>query len=980
MSLTLSAGSVGHAGRPHAPPCAQNPASVPSDPDDLSDFDDFSDDADEGLDTTRAQVESSLKPGRNRERVEEMVQTEKDYISDLEVLLRVINETISSSSWGENAGLFLRPLLGNVVQVMDVAKKFFADLEDVLCNSEEDMQVGRVFLQHADDLCEAYKVYCSNYNVEVIPLLKKYEGDEEAQLALRTVTEELRRHKAHLIDVNSVLIKPVQRVLKYPLYLNELLRGTPAHFRDQKNLEAALGRINDAAREINEYTRAIDLVHKYRADTDHSLQGKMKRVNFHSIVKKSNRMSTYVSQKLGIVNQTTSSKFIAEEARFRSIQKGARALVEHVGLVVDAIRARHAAELLIAEALEDVFPWALEVAKVKAVALDTCNRLLQQFDHEIEERVLIPVRSVESLCEAPDRLITKTQDKLLDLDAAQGRLQASKDSAKVAALEDEVAQARETYEALNRQLLTELPELNDRAVLVLELATRSLAAARLYFQGHLAKLYLELTAVPGFALIPADEMRDRARRQVELLQEMLPADHLRKQSLKESRTTKIINTSTKMAAALLSSRGSVDVLPKSLQRPVDALKHGSRSDYFKNLTSLSRTHSRRSAPPSVTTGAAETEAPKEPRRRSAPADYMKRLPSLSRSRSRTVTKLTQKYKKEVLRKYPAESIYEVTEDHPADGENELSLHSGDLVAVVKKKDPMGGDGRWVADNGDKMGLVRSSCLKEANHQQELAEETEESDTGPAVASAHPQVTAPRHSLPAYPESPRSAHSPSWAGGVSQRHSNPPKTTFTSYLSDDCARRLVSPEGNSHTDHAERSRETTVYDRAERSRETPVYDRAERSRETPVYDRAERSRETPVYDRAERSRETPVYDRAESRIYDIAEDSVYQEVDEVLRNKSKSRAYAEVGKDLQAREKQAPRCHDVPEYDEQQIYYALYTFTGSDATQLSVQEGQRVRVLEAKASAWWYVSDFAGNCGYVPASYLQPCVAGVSTHL
>lgn len=58
-----------------------------------------------------------------------------------------------------------------------------------------------------------------------------------------------------------------------------------------------------------------------------------------------------------------------------------------------------------------------------------------------------------------------------------------------------MAQARETYEALNRQLLTELPELNDRAVLVLELATRSLAAARLYFQGHLAKLYLELTAV-----------------------------------------------------------------------------------------------------------------------------------------------------------------------------------------------------------------------------------------------------------------------------------------------------------------------------------------------------------------------------------------------------------------------------------------------------------------------------------------------------
>lgn len=48
-------------------------------------------------------------------------------------------------------------------------------------------------------------------------------------------------------------------------------------------------------------------------------------------------------------------------------------------------------------------------------------------------------------------------------------------------------------------------------------------------------------------MVPEDELRERARRQVELLQEMLPPDHLRKQSLKESRANKLINTSTKMA-------------------------------------------------------------------------------------------------------------------------------------------------------------------------------------------------------------------------------------------------------------------------------------------------------------------------------------------------------------------------------------------------------------------------------------------------
>lgn len=50
-------------------------------------------------------------------------------------------------------------------------------------------------------------------------------------------------------------------------------------------------------------------------------------------------------------------------------------------------------------------------------------------------------------------------------------------------------------------------------------------------------------------------------------------------------------------------------------------------------------------------------------------------------------------------------MYEVTEDHPAEGENELSLHSGDLVAVVRKRDPMGGENRWVVDNGGKAQCV-----------------------------------------------------------------------------------------------------------------------------------------------------------------------------------------------------------------------------------------------------------------------------------
>lgn len=56
--------------------------------------------------------------------------------------------------------------------------------------------------------------------------------------------------------------------------------------------------------------------------------------------------------------------------------------------------------------------------------------------------MLVPARAVASLCEAPDRLLAKTQDKLLDFDAAQSRLQATKDPAKVPAVSPEWREAR----------------------------------------------------------------------------------------------------------------------------------------------------------------------------------------------------------------------------------------------------------------------------------------------------------------------------------------------------------------------------------------------------------------------------------------------------------------------------------------------------------------------------------------------------------
>lgn len=61
-------------------------------------------------------------------------------------------------------------------------------------------------------------------------------------------------------DLPSMLIKPVQRVLKYPLLLEDLLKQTPASHPDHANLKRASGIVRALADEINEIKRRKDTV------------------------------------------------------------------------------------------------------------------------------------------------------------------------------------------------------------------------------------------------------------------------------------------------------------------------------------------------------------------------------------------------------------------------------------------------------------------------------------------------------------------------------------------------------------------------------------------------------------------------------------------------------------------------------------------------------------------------------------------------
>lgn len=67
------------------------------------------------------------------------------------------------------------------------------------------------------------------------------------------------RGKTNYINLGSFLIKPVQRVMRYPLLLTELLNTTPTTHHDQQQLAEAVSAVKEINININEYKRRKDL-------------------------------------------------------------------------------------------------------------------------------------------------------------------------------------------------------------------------------------------------------------------------------------------------------------------------------------------------------------------------------------------------------------------------------------------------------------------------------------------------------------------------------------------------------------------------------------------------------------------------------------------------------------------------------------------------------------------------------------------------
>uniref|UniRef100_A0AAQ6ADQ8 TIAM Rac1 associated GEF 2a n=1 Tax=Amphiprion ocellaris TaxID=80972 RepID=A0AAQ6ADQ8_AMPOC len=200
---------------------------------------------------------------RLRKVIQELVDTEKSYVKDLTCLFEIYLKPLQNETFltlDEMESLF-----GSLPEMLDFQRVFLQTLEERIASSPDFstletpsqfkkllFSLGGSFLYYADHF-KLYSGFCANH-IKVQKVLERAKTDQ----AFKEFLDARNPTKQHSSTLESYLIKPVQRVLKYPLLLRELVSLTDADSEEHYHLTEALKAMEKVASHINEMQKIYE--------------------------------------------------------------------------------------------------------------------------------------------------------------------------------------------------------------------------------------------------------------------------------------------------------------------------------------------------------------------------------------------------------------------------------------------------------------------------------------------------------------------------------------------------------------------------------------------------------------------------------------------------------------------------------------------------------------------------------------------------
>ena len=204
--------------------------------------------------------------------IQEIVQTEKDYIDDLKLLVKLYVKPLRGEEPVAQLKHTLnrkqtRTIFSNIEVLVNLNQQFLTDLTEQIQRPFDSQMIGNCFLNIGDYL-KIYAEYCTNQKIALDLIAYFYGETHDAQTTttfqmLDMTKEQVASFNSYCkyarllpeskgLDLESFLIKPVQRVCKYPLFLRELERVTDPNHPDFPSLQKAHQIICGSVQKIND--------------------------------------------------------------------------------------------------------------------------------------------------------------------------------------------------------------------------------------------------------------------------------------------------------------------------------------------------------------------------------------------------------------------------------------------------------------------------------------------------------------------------------------------------------------------------------------------------------------------------------------------------------------------------------------------------------------------------------------------------------
>ncbi|KAL8703789.1 MAG: hypothetical protein Q9201_003029 [Fulgogasparrea decipioides] len=323
-------------------------------------------------------------------------------------------------------------------------------------DEERDRQtfIGDAFGMHMAEMEKVYADYLKNHDAanQKLAALQK---NEKVQIWLK----ECRAYAHDLTaawDLDSLLVKPVQRILKYPLLLDQLLEVTPENHPDWAKLDIASREMKGISMRINEMKKRADLMEQ----VTNNRKRKESDVRI-GLSKAFGRRTEKLRQQVGLSDMVEDKEYNAVAEKFGSHFFQLQVVMRDVEMYTNDVQIwmdRFSDFVMAIESHIDVAQTSYPEVESKWRKFRMSTREMSMTaltDHvnAVRRNVIEPMTTLLKLHDSPQKLMTKRNKRVMDY----ARYKSIRDRGDKP--DKKTTEQGELFVAINESLKDELPRL-----------------------------------------------------------------------------------------------------------------------------------------------------------------------------------------------------------------------------------------------------------------------------------------------------------------------------------------------------------------------------------------------------------------------------------------------------------------------------------------------------------------------------------------